>query len=196
MTHLQSRQLLNRSPSVRWALASLSLAMLLSSLGTSIANVGLPTLAQAFSASFQQVQWVVIAYLLAITTLIVSVGRLGDIWSVGAACCCAGIALFTVASACAALAPTSGSADRGPGAAGPGRRNHDGADHGACRRDGGQGQDRQRHGPAGDDVGRRHRAGPVARRCADRRVRLAVDVPHQRAAGHGDMAARASLLAR
>ncbi|MGZ8387758.1 MAG: MFS transporter, partial [Rhodoplanes sp.] len=68
-----------RTPSVRWALASLSLSMLLSSLGTSIANVGLPTFAQAFSASFQEVQWVVLAYLLASTTLIVSVGRLGDI---------------------------------------------------------------------------------------------------------------------
>src|ERR1035437_10189003 len=68
-----------RSPSVRWALASLSLSMLLSSLGTSIANVGLPTLAQVFNASFQQVQWVVLAYLLTITTLIVSVGRLGDL---------------------------------------------------------------------------------------------------------------------
>jgi len=44
---------------------------------TSIANVGLPTLAQAFNASFQEVQWIVLAYLLAITTLIVSVGRLG-----------------------------------------------------------------------------------------------------------------------
>ena len=52
--------------------------MLLSSLGTSIANVGLPTLAQTFAASFQEVQWVVLAYLLAITTLIVSAGRLGD----------------------------------------------------------------------------------------------------------------------
>jgi MFS family permease len=59
------------------ALATLSLSMLLSSLGTSSANVALPTLAQAFNASFQQVQWVVLAYLLAITTLIVSVGRLG-----------------------------------------------------------------------------------------------------------------------
>src|SRR4029453_16205005 len=68
-----------RTPSVRWALASLSLSMLLSSLGTSIANVALPTLAQAFDASFQEVQWIVLAYLLAIPTLIVSVGRLGDI---------------------------------------------------------------------------------------------------------------------
>jgi MFS family permease len=52
--------------------------MLLSALGTSIANVGLPTLVQAFDASFQAVQWVVLAYLLAVTTLVVSAGRLGD----------------------------------------------------------------------------------------------------------------------
>jgi EmrB/QacA subfamily drug resistance transporter len=79
--------------------------MLLSSLGTSIANVGLPALAQAFSASFQQVQWVVLAYLLAITTLIVSVGRLGDL--IGhRRLLLVGISLFTVASALCGLAPT------------------------------------------------------------------------------------------
>lgn len=94
-----------RSPSVRWALASLSLSMLLSSLGTSIANVGLPTLAQAFNASFQQVQWVVLAYLLAITTLIVSAGRLGDF--IGRRrLLLAGIALFTLASIGCGVAPT------------------------------------------------------------------------------------------
>ena len=92
------------SPSIRWALASLSLSMLLSSLGTSIANVSLPTLAQAFNASFQNVQWVVLAYLLAITTLIVSVGRFGDI--VGRRrLLLAGIFLFTVASALCGVAP-------------------------------------------------------------------------------------------
>ena len=91
--------------SVRWALASLSLSMLLSSLGTSIANVGLPTLALAFAASFQEVQWVVLAYLLAITTLIVSVGRLGD--TIGRRRLLqAGIFLFTVASVLCAVAPT------------------------------------------------------------------------------------------
>lgn len=94
-----------RMPSVRWALASLSLSMLLSSLGTSVANVALPTLAQAFNASFQEVQWVVLAYLLAITTLIVSVGRLGDI--VGRRrLLLAGIILFTAASVLCGIAPT------------------------------------------------------------------------------------------
>ncbi len=63
--------------SPRWALASLALSTLLAALGASVAAVALPTLAQALGASFQQVQWVVLAYLLAITTLIVSVGRLG-----------------------------------------------------------------------------------------------------------------------
>src|SRR5882757_9741865 len=92
------------APSVRWALASLSLSMLLSSLGTSIANVGLPTLARAFDASFQQVQWIVLAYLLAITTLIVSVGRFGDITG-RRRLLLAGIFLFTAASALCAIAP-------------------------------------------------------------------------------------------
>jgi EmrB/QacA subfamily drug resistance transporter len=93
------------APPVRWALAGLSLSMLLSSLGTSIANVGLPTLAQAFSASFQEVQWIVLAYLLAITTLIVSVGRLGDITG-RRRLLLAGILLFTVASILCGVAPT------------------------------------------------------------------------------------------
>jgi len=93
-----------QTPSVRWALASLSLSMLLSSLGTSIANVGLPNLAQAFNASFQEVQWIVLAYLLAITTLIVSVGRLGDITG-RRRLLLAGIVLFTVASVLG-VAPT------------------------------------------------------------------------------------------
>ncbi|HTN39878.1 MAG TPA: MFS transporter, partial [Asticcacaulis sp.] len=63
----------------RWGLASLSLSMLMPSLDTSIANVALPNMAQAFGASFQDVRWVVLAYLIAITALIVSAGRLGDL---------------------------------------------------------------------------------------------------------------------
>jgi EmrB/QacA subfamily drug resistance transporter len=65
----------------------------------------LPTLAQAFNASFQEVQWIVLAYLLAITTLIVSVGRLGDITG-RRRLLLAGIFLFTVASVLCGVAPT------------------------------------------------------------------------------------------
>lgn len=109
------------APSARWALASLSLSMLMPSLDTSIANVGLPTLAQAFSTPFQQVQWIVLAYLLAITTLIVGAGRLGDL--IGRKrLLLAGIGLFTAASLACGLAPSlwaliAGRAVQGLGAA-------------------------------------------------------------------------------
>ncbi len=92
-------------PAAPGALASLALVMLLPSLGTSIANIGLPAIGIALVASFRDVQWVVLAYLLVITCLTVSAGRLGDLigrrrlllW---------GIALFALASLLCALAPT------------------------------------------------------------------------------------------
>lgn len=86
-------------------LAALSLAMLLPSLGTSIANVALPTLAMSFDATMAEVQWVVISYLLAVTSLIVGVGRLGDI--IGRSRLLRmGIGLFAVASVACAVAPS------------------------------------------------------------------------------------------
>ena len=79
----------------------------MASLDTSIANAGLPPLASAFNASFQEVQWIVLAYLLAITTLIVSVGRLGDI--IGRRrLLLLGISLFTVASLVCGIVSTLG----------------------------------------------------------------------------------------
>lgn len=89
---------------VRGILAALSLSMLLSSLGISIANVGLPALATAFHASFQAVQWVLLCYLLAVTTCIIGIGRLGDSFN-RRRLLLAGIALFTAASLACALAP-------------------------------------------------------------------------------------------
>lgn len=89
--------------SYRWRLFALSLAMLLPSLGTSIANVALPTLAESFDAPFHDVQWVVIAYLIAVTALVVAAGRFGDM--VGRRrLLLAGIAVFAVASAAGAFA--------------------------------------------------------------------------------------------
>ncbi|MEX5558904.1 MFS transporter [Pseudomonas rhodesiae] len=91
--------------SSRGALVSLGLAMLLASLGTSIANVGLPTLAQTFNAAFPAVQWVVLAYLLGITAVIVSAGHLGD--RLGRRrVLIAGLLLFAVASAVCSVAPS------------------------------------------------------------------------------------------
>lgn len=72
-------------------------------LRTSSANVALPTLAEAFDASFQQVQWVVLACLLATTTSIVGVGRLGDLTG-RRRLLMGGIFLFTAASGLCGIA--------------------------------------------------------------------------------------------
>ena len=103
------------------ALAALCLSMLLSALGVSIANVGLPAIALAFSAPIRSVQWIVLAYLLVVTALVVSAGRLGDV--IGRRrLLLAGLATYTGAAALCALAPTlwlllAGRAVQGMGAA-------------------------------------------------------------------------------
>lgn len=92
------------APNYILPLVALALSVLLSSLGISSPNVALPELAVAFSAKLQAVQWVIIAYLLAVTVLIVSAGRLGDLYGhrrvlVG------GLVVFSLASLVCGLAP-------------------------------------------------------------------------------------------
>lgn len=89
------------------SLAALSIPMLMSSLDTSITNAVLPTLARALDAPFEHVQWVVLSYLLAVTTLIVGAGSLGDVLG-PRRLMLAGIALFTAASAACGFATTLG----------------------------------------------------------------------------------------
>lgn len=92
-------------PAARGALAALSLATLLPALGASIANIGVPAIAASLQAPFSQVQWVVLAYLLAVTALSVNAGRLGD--RLGRRrLLLAGIAVFAMASLLCALAPS------------------------------------------------------------------------------------------
>lgn len=83
---------------------TLALAMLLAALGTSIANIALPALADAFSAPFAQVQAVVVAYLAALMVCVVIAGRLGDSRGLKAMLV-AGLTLFAVASLLCAVAP-------------------------------------------------------------------------------------------
>lgn len=83
-------------------LTALAGAMLLASLGTSIATVALPGLARAFPATVAELQWVVLAYLLAVTVTIVVAGRLGDLHG-DRRLLIGGLAVFTLASTlCAA----------------------------------------------------------------------------------------------
>lgn len=112
---------IGRTANARAALAALCLSMMLSALGVSIANVGLPAIAHAFAAPLRSVQWIVLAYLLVVTALVVSAGRLGD--ALGRRLLLlAGLATYTVAAVVCALAPTlwllvAGRAVQGVGAA-------------------------------------------------------------------------------
>lgn len=90
-----------------WGLCALALSMLLSSLGISISNVALPAISDTFSASYQAVQWIIISYLLAMTVIVVSVGRLGDM--IGhRRLLMSGICVFSLASVLCSVAPTLG----------------------------------------------------------------------------------------
>lgn len=82
---------------------TLALATLLASLGTSIANIALPTLVEAFSVPFGQVQSVIVAYLVALTVTVVIAGRLGDRHGLKPMLV-AGLGLFSFASLLCALA--------------------------------------------------------------------------------------------
>ncbi|MBN3192993.1 MFS transporter [Pectobacterium versatile] len=83
---------------------TLALAILSASLGTSIANIALPTLTAVFSAPFAQVQAVVIAYLAAMALSVVIAGHLGDRYGLKPVFI-AGLGLFAIASLLCAIAP-------------------------------------------------------------------------------------------
>lgn len=84
---------------------TLSLAMLLAALGTSIANIALPSLVTAFSAPFGAVQPVVVAYLATLTVSVLVAGRLGDRFGLRPMLLL-GLAIFALAALACALAPS------------------------------------------------------------------------------------------
>lgn len=90
----------------KWlVMSAIAMGIFLSTIDGSIVNVALPTLVSSFQTDFAIVQWVVLAYLLTVTTLMLSMGRLGDM--VGKKpLYTAGLVLFTISSVLCGLAPT------------------------------------------------------------------------------------------
>lgn len=84
---------------------TLGLSMLLASLGTSIANIALPTLAEVFLLPFIQVQAVVIGYLISLTITVVIAGRLGDRYGCKSMLI-VGLIIFSLASLLCSIAPS------------------------------------------------------------------------------------------
>src|SRR5256714_2531767 len=76
-------------------------------LDTSIVNVALPDMERDLHAGFDQILWVVNAYVLVYAVLLITAGRLGDLFG-PKRLFIAGLALFTLASAACGLAQDSG----------------------------------------------------------------------------------------
>ncbi len=88
-----------------WVLAAVTVGLFLGAIDGSIVNIALPTLVREFHTTFPTIQWVVLAFLLGMTTLMLSVGRLADMLG-KKNIFAAGLALFTLASALCGLSPS------------------------------------------------------------------------------------------
>ncbi|NQU64775.1 MAG: MFS transporter [SAR324 cluster bacterium] len=63
----------------KWfTMSAVSMGIFLATIDGSIVNVALPTLVKEFNTDFSIIQWVVLAYLLTVSTLMMGIGRLGD----------------------------------------------------------------------------------------------------------------------
>lgn len=63
-----------------WALVTVAIGTFMSTLDSSIVNISLPVILGYFHSGLATIQWVVLAYLLTITSLLLTFGRLADIW--------------------------------------------------------------------------------------------------------------------
>ncbi len=88
-------------------MTSVTLGVFLSTIDGSIVNVALPVLARSLQAPFEAVQWVVLAYLITLVSLMMVAGRLADMWGKRNLYTC-GFLVFTLGSLLCSLAPSVG----------------------------------------------------------------------------------------
>ena len=90
-----------------WILAAAILASAMGFIDGSVTAIALPAMREGLGATLAQATWINNAYLLPLSALILVGGAIGDRYGV-ARVFVAGIALFAVASALVAMAPTAG----------------------------------------------------------------------------------------
>ena len=90
----------------KWfVMAAVAMSIFLGTIDGSIVNIAQPTLVRVFQTDLAVVQWVTLAYLLVIATLLLSIGRLADIYGKKSLFVW-GIVIFTAGSALCGLSPT------------------------------------------------------------------------------------------
>ncbi len=90
-----------------YVMLAVAMGVFLATIDGSIVNVSLPTMVEALDTDFATIQWVVLSYLLTITTLQTIVGRLADMYG-KKRLYTLGFVVFTAGSLLCGLAPTVG----------------------------------------------------------------------------------------
>ncbi len=87
-------------------LSSVSIGTFMATLDGSIVNISLPKIQEAFGIDLDQVEWVVVAYLLVIGATLLPFGRLGEVLTFKRVYL-TGFAVFTIASVLCGAAPSA-----------------------------------------------------------------------------------------
>jgi EmrB/QacA subfamily drug resistance transporter len=92
----------------KWlAMAGIGTGVLMATLDASIVNISLPTMVEALHTRFATIQWVILSYALVLTSLVLGIARLGDMYS-KKKLYSVGLALFTGGSFLCGLSPGVG----------------------------------------------------------------------------------------
>ena len=162
-----------------WTFVIVAAALFMVVLDNLVVTTALPSIQAELGATIQSLEWTVNAYTLTYAVLLLTGAALGDRFG-RRRMFVIGLGIFTLASAAAALAPTTARADRRAGRPGRRRRDRDPADAHPARR-----RVPAREARAGDRrvvrrVGSRRRARPADRRRGRRRHLVALDLLDQR----------------
>lgn len=102
------RRALARAPlSPRLLLCTCCAAVFMTTLDSTVVNVGLPTISSSLHASLRSLQWIATSYVLVRASLLLSAGALGDRFG-RRRCFGIGVAIFSLGSLCCAVVPDSG----------------------------------------------------------------------------------------
>src|SRR4030067_3262168 len=104
----------------KWlVLIAIGASTFMSALDTSVVNIVLPIIRKDFHSQIAAVEWVVTIYLLVVSGLLLSFGRLGDVTG-HKPIFLLGFGIFILSSALCGLAPSTGMRIAFPGLASPG----------------------------------------------------------------------------
>jgi EmrB/QacA subfamily drug resistance transporter len=90
-----------------WTLAAVAFGLFMIMLDNTIVNVALPSIERSLHMSISSLEWIVTAYALTFAALLITGGKLGDLYG-RRKMFIAGLAVFTLASLACGLAPSAG----------------------------------------------------------------------------------------